>query len=77
MVESRRSKTRRPTARTASARTTGVRLQADRRGSVEEKILALQEKKAELAAGILSEDRGVELKFGSDDLAALFEPLPG
>ncbi|MGA9394240.1 MAG: DEAD/DEAH box helicase, partial [Azonexus sp.] len=46
-------------------------------GSIEEKILALQEKKADLAAGILSEDRGVELKFGNDDLAALFEPLPG
>ncbi|MGB4912046.1 MAG: DEAD/DEAH box helicase, partial [Candidatus Dechloromonas phosphoritropha] len=38
-------------------------------GSIEEKILALQERKAELAAGILSEDRGVELKFGTDDLA--------
>ena len=46
-------------------------------GSIEEKILALQEKKAELAAGILSEDRGVAVKFGNDDLAALFEPLPG
>ena len=46
------------------------------RGSIEEKILALQERKAELAAGILSEDRGVEVKFGNDDLAALFEPLP-
>ncbi len=46
-------------------------------GSIEEKILALQEKKAELAAGILSEDHSVEVKFGSDDLAALFEPLPG
>ena len=46
-------------------------------GSIEEKILALQERKAELAAGILSEDRGVDLKFGSDDLAALFAPLPG
>ena len=45
-------------------------------GSIEEKILALQERKAELAAGILSEDRGVDVKFGSDDLAALFEPLP-
>ena len=45
-------------------------------GSIEEKILALQERKAELAAGILSEDRGVEVKFGNDDLAALFEPLP-
>ncbi|MCE1182390.1 MAG: DEAD/DEAH box helicase [Rhodocyclales bacterium] len=46
-------------------------------GSIEEKILALQERKAELAAGILSEDHNVEVKFGSDDLAALFEPLPG
>jgi superfamily II DNA or RNA helicase len=46
-------------------------------GSIEEKILALQERKAELAASILSEDRGVEVKFGTDDLAALFEPLPG
>ena len=46
-------------------------------GSIEEKILALQERKAELAAGILSEDRSVDVKFGTDDLAALFEPLPG
>ncbi len=46
-------------------------------GSIEEKILALQERKAELAAGILSEDHTVDVKFGTDDLAALFEPLPG
>lgn len=45
-------------------------------GSIEEKILALQERKAELAAGILSDDRGIDVKFGNDDLAALFEPLP-
>ena len=45
-------------------------------GSIEEKILMLQERKAELAAGILSEDRGIDVKFGTDDLAALFEPLP-
>lgn len=45
-------------------------------GSIEEKILALQERKAELAAGILSEDRSVDVKFGNDDLAALFAPLP-
>ena len=45
-------------------------------GSIEEKILALQERKAELAAGILSEDHSVEVKFGSDDIAALFAPLP-
>ncbi|MEY2632744.1 MAG: hypothetical protein RIR00_1398 [Pseudomonadota bacterium] len=46
-------------------------------GSIEEKILALQERKAELAAGILSEDKGVEVKFGNEDIAALFAPLPG
>jgi superfamily II DNA or RNA helicase len=45
-------------------------------GSIEEKILALQERKAELAAGILSEDPGIDLKFGEDDIAALFAPLP-
>lgn len=45
-------------------------------GSIEEKILALQERKAELAAGILSEDSGVNLKFGEEDLSALFAPLP-
>ncbi|MEI7612850.1 MAG: DEAD/DEAH box helicase [Betaproteobacteria bacterium] len=45
-------------------------------GSIEEKILALQERKAELAAGILSEDPGIDLKFGVDDIAALFAPLP-
>ncbi|MBL8394335.1 MAG: DEAD/DEAH box helicase [Candidatus Accumulibacter sp.] len=45
-------------------------------GSIEEKILALQERKAELAARILSADQGVDAKFGSDDIAALFAPLP-
>ena len=45
-------------------------------GSIEEKILALQERKAELAAGILSEDRNINLKFGEDDISALFAPLP-
>ncbi|MDZ4202712.1 MAG: DEAD/DEAH box helicase [Gallionella sp.] len=46
-------------------------------GSIEEKILALQEKKAELAAGILSDDVSGLAKFGADDIAALLEPLPG
>jgi SNF2 family DNA or RNA helicase len=46
-------------------------------GSIEEKILALQEKKADLAASILSDERKGEVKFGEADLAALFEPLPG
>jgi superfamily II DNA or RNA helicase len=44
-------------------------------GSIEEKILALQEKKAELAAGILSEDHEGGVKFSDDDLAALLEPI--
>ncbi len=45
-------------------------------GSIEEKILALQERKAELAAGILSEDSTGLVKFGEDDIAALLAPLP-
>jgi len=45
-------------------------------GSIEEKILALQEKKAELAAGILSEDASGLAKFGEADIAALLAPLP-
>ena len=44
-------------------------------GSIEEKILALQERKAELAAGILSEDHQGEVKFSESDLAALLAPL--
>jgi superfamily II DNA or RNA helicase len=45
-------------------------------GSIEEKILALQEKKAELAAGVLSEDAGALGKFGEADIRALLAPLP-
>jgi superfamily II DNA or RNA helicase len=45
-------------------------------GSIEEKILALQEKKAELAAGVLSEDAAALSKFGESDLRALLAPLP-
>ena len=45
-------------------------------GSIEEKILALQEKKAELAAGVLSEDAAALSKFGENDLRALLAPLP-
>ncbi len=45
-------------------------------GSIEEKILALQERKAALAAGILSEEQNISLKFGEDDIASLFQPLP-
>lgn len=45
-------------------------------GSIEEKILVLQEKKASLAAGILSEDASGLIKFGEDDIAALLAPMP-
>lgn len=45
-------------------------------GSIEEKILALQERKAGLADGILSDDRAIRCKFGEEDVAALFAPLP-
>ncbi|BAL23892.1 DEAD/DEAH box helicase [Azoarcus sp. KH32C] len=45
-------------------------------GSIEERILALQERKATLAAGVLSEDADVLAKFGADDIATLLAPLP-
>jgi SNF2 family DNA or RNA helicase len=45
-------------------------------GSIEEKILALQERKAELAAQILADDVSIDAKFSNEDLAALFAPLP-
>jgi SNF2 family DNA or RNA helicase len=45
-------------------------------GSIEEKILALQERKAALAAGILAEDHEGTVKFGEDDIRALLAPLP-
>ncbi len=45
-------------------------------GSIEEKILALQERKAILAAGVLDKGRKEKLQFGPDDLASLLAPLP-
>lgn len=45
-------------------------------GSIEEKILALQKKKAGLAAGVLLEDLSGLIKFGEDDIEALLAPLP-
>jgi len=45
-------------------------------GSIEEKILALQERKAALADGILSDDAGAIGKFSEVDIAALLAPLP-
>ncbi|MDN6683050.1 MAG: DEAD/DEAH box helicase, partial [Enterobacterales bacterium] len=44
-------------------------------GSIEEKIVALQDKKAALADSILSEDTSGSTKFSADDLSALFEPI--
>lgn len=45
-------------------------------GSIEEKILALQDQKSQLAAGILSDDKSGETKFSEADLQALLAPLP-
>ncbi|WP_144155100.1 DEAD/DEAH box helicase [Paraburkholderia sp. BCC1885] len=45
-------------------------------GSIEEKIVRLQEKKAALADSILSEDAAGAVKFSDDDLEALFAPMP-
>ncbi|MEO7208180.1 MAG: DEAD/DEAH box helicase [Steroidobacteraceae bacterium] len=45
-------------------------------GSIEEKIVALQEKKAALAEAILSADGAQAVKFSSDDLEGLLAPMP-
>ena len=45
-------------------------------GSIEEKIIALQAKKAALADLILSDDPAQAAKFSPSDLEALFAPLP-
>jgi SNF2 family DNA or RNA helicase len=45
-------------------------------GSVEEKIVVMQQQKAALADAILSEDAAGAVKFSADDLEALFEPIP-
>jgi superfamily II DNA or RNA helicase len=44
-------------------------------GSIEERILALQARKAALAEGILGRDAAAAPKFGADDLDALLAPL--
>ena len=44
-------------------------------GSIEERILALQARKAALADGVLGEDAGLAGKFSADDLDALLAPL--
>jgi SNF2 family DNA or RNA helicase len=45
-------------------------------GSIEERIVALQEKKAALASAVLSGDAEGDVKFSEEDLANLFAPLP-
>jgi superfamily II DNA or RNA helicase len=45
-------------------------------GSIEEKIVQLQQKKAALVEGILSNDAAAAVKFSNDDLDALFAPMP-
>ncbi|CAB3705055.1 DEAD/DEAH box helicase [Paraburkholderia rhynchosiae] len=45
-------------------------------GSIEEKIVELQERKAGLADSILSEDAAGAAKFSDDDIDALFAPMP-
>ncbi|CAB3686780.1 RNA polymerase-associated protein RapA [Paraburkholderia phenoliruptrix] len=45
-------------------------------GSIEEKIVELQEQKAGLAHSILSEDAAGAAKFSDDDIDALFAPMP-
>ncbi|HEY6898667.1 MAG TPA: DEAD/DEAH box helicase [Rhodocyclaceae bacterium] len=45
-------------------------------GSIEEKIVAMQEQKAELAKSILSDDGVGTVKFSEADIRALLAPLP-
>jgi len=44
-------------------------------GSIEERMLALQARKAALAEGVLGQDAAAATKFTSDDLDALLAPL--
>jgi SNF2 family DNA or RNA helicase len=46
-------------------------------GSIEERMLALQARKAALAEGVLGQDAGTAVKFGADDLQGLLAPLAG
>jgi superfamily II DNA or RNA helicase len=45
-------------------------------GSIEERMLALQAQKSQLANRVLSRDENVEFKFGEAEIAALLAPLP-
>ena len=44
-------------------------------GSIEERILELQARKAALAEGVLGNDAAMGAKFNVDDLQALLAPL--
>jgi len=44
-------------------------------GSIEERMLALQARKAALAEGVLGADAAAAVKFGADDLRGLLAPL--
>jgi SNF2 family DNA or RNA helicase len=44
-------------------------------GSIEERMLALQERKSALAEGVLGVDAGMTTKFSADDLQGLLAPL--
>lgn len=44
-------------------------------GSIEERILSLQERKAQLAAGVLDEAQGDTVKFDPEDVELLLSPL--
>ncbi len=45
-------------------------------GSIEEKIVSMQQHKAALAAGILSDDARAVEKFSAEDIDALLAPIP-
>ncbi|HEU0200908.1 MAG TPA: DEAD/DEAH box helicase, partial [Burkholderiaceae bacterium] len=45
-------------------------------GTVEEKIRALQQRKADLARGVLDEDAALAKALTAEDFQSLFEPLP-
>ncbi|HCE09902.1 MAG TPA: hypothetical protein DEQ40_15140, partial [Oxalobacteraceae bacterium] len=45
------------------------------KGTLEEKIQALQQKKADLARAMLSDGVAQDLKITQDDLQAIFAPL--
>jgi SNF2 family DNA or RNA helicase len=44
-------------------------------GSIEERMLALQSRKAALAEGVLGHDAAAAVKFGPEDLQGLLAPL--